>query len=310
MLDGLRLFKCLLPTQSTHEMDVQVDRTAEEVALLSDDSAYLAEKAQRRAEERERELREADARRIEHEVRLVREQEAAEVRQRELHRERERSERTAKEAEAKEPEVRAPESQSGGAAAAGAARKPFAFPQGGLPEEVETPRGKRSDAAALAAMSGLKLPLGVGSLAHSSALGPGSVVAPIQEKSSPARDKDEAPSAADIGADDTQDFRMRFFEIPQHGEEWDEIQNFDSDDLWSSKAFILVEKSEDAVPIYVWIGAEYIGVEDPEDEQDCHKFALGAVKSFSSCTPVTVEEVKVVTEGNEPDAFWDLFELG
>ena len=25
---------------------------------------------------------------------------------------------------------------------------------------------------------------------------------------------------------------------------------------------------------------------------------------------VTVEEVKVVTEGNEPDAFWDLFELG
>jgi hypothetical protein len=25
---------------------------------------------------------------------------------------------------------------------------------------------------------------------------------------------------------------------------------------------------------------------------------------------VTVEKVKVVTDGNEPDAFWDLFELG
>jgi hypothetical protein len=28
---------------------------------------------------------------------------------------------------------------------------------------------------------------------------------------------------------------MRFFEIPEDGEEWTEIENFDSDDLWSSK---------------------------------------------------------------------------
>jgi hypothetical protein len=32
-----------------------------------------------------------------------------------------------------------------------------------------------------------------------------------------------------------QGFRMRLFEIPEDGEEWTEIDNFDSDDLWSSK---------------------------------------------------------------------------
>jgi len=101
-----------------------------QVALLSDDSAYLAEKAQRRAEEREREQREADAKRIEAEVRLVREKEAAEVRQREKEKERERDERVLK--ETKERTAESGVGSDGG----GSARKPFAFPQGGLPEEV------------------------------------------------------------------------------------------------------------------------------------------------------------------------------
>ena len=32
-----------------------------------------------------------------------------------------------------------------------------------------------------------------------------------------------------------QGFRMRLFEIPEDGAAWMEIDNFDSDDLWSSK---------------------------------------------------------------------------
>jgi len=61
---------------------------------------------------------------------------------------------------------------------------------------------------------------------------------------------------------------------------------------------------------YVWIGAEFEGVRDPEDEDECHQFSLAAVKRFSKAEKITVEEVKVVIEGNEPDAFWDMFELG
>ena len=44
--------------------------------------------------------------------------------------------------------------------------------------------------------------------------------------------------------------------------------------------------------------------------QECHKFALAAVQRFAKSKGVTVEEVKVVSEGNEPEAFWDMFELG
>ena len=57
--------------------------------------------------------------------------------------------------------------------------------------------------------------------------------------SSLARDKDE--EGADGGKDDSDDeFRMRFFEIPVVGAEWDEIENFDSDDLWTSKVCVYV----------------------------------------------------------------------
>ena len=30
-----------------------------------------------------------------------------------------------------------------------------------------------------------------------------------------------------------------------------------------------MEKSEDAVPVFVWIGGDYEGVQDPEDETVC-----------------------------------------
>lgn len=122
------------------------------------------------------------------------------------------------------------------------------------------------------------------------------------------------------------------------------------------QAFVLVERAttaDDAVPVLVWIGADYEGVADPDDEevfaarpngacvcllprecsaqvqscalggtrlsftvrdrdsaQECHNFATGAVTAFAKCEGITVEEVKVVLEGNEPDAFWDMFELG
>ena len=64
--------------------------------------------------------------RVEEEQRIEREKEARQVREREQ--ERERAEK-----EAREARERASQGEGGGAAPA---RKPFAFPQGGLPEEV------------------------------------------------------------------------------------------------------------------------------------------------------------------------------
>lgn len=41
--------------------------------------------------------------------------------------------------------------------------------------------------------------------------------------------------------------------------EWEELENFDSDDLWSEKAFILIEKSSDPKTAHVWIGSDFDG---------------------------------------------------
>ena len=213
---------------------------------------------------------------------MIREQEAREVREQQERQDAE-AERAASESSQQEP----------------AARKPMAFPQGGgPPQEVETPRGKRSDAAQLAGLSGLKLP-GMGGGTGGSG-GEGARVSPVKEAASDSSGENDS---------DELEFKMRLFEI-QESETWEELKNFDSDDLWSNKAFVLVEKSEDAVPVYVWIGAEFEGVRDPDDEDECHQFSLAAVKRFSKAEKITVEEVKVVIEGNEPDAFWDMFELG
>ena len=54
--------------------------------------------------------------------------------------------------------------------------------------------------------------------------------------SSPAQD--EAESDADSKSEGDAAFRMRLFEIPEDGEPWEEIENFDSDDLWSSKVCV------------------------------------------------------------------------
>jgi hypothetical protein len=247
------------------------------------------------------------------EARLVREKEARQVREREQHKERERAKEQERESEQRAstsqaaahaksdglspcstevepPSTRAPPaeptSQTSTEAVTAPTAKPFAFPQGGLPEEVcssvsvrpsvsssvscplhpprsrplmspshndlpyvraynpqpmsqprceqvQTPRGKRSDAAELAGFGalkgGLKLPPGVGGgrEGHDRAGAPKQTISPVAEHSN---------KSSHGGSDsDDLDFKMHLYEIQQNSDEWEQIENFDSDDLWSSK---------------------------------------------------------------------------
>ena len=43
------------------------------------------------------------------------------------------------------------------------------------------------------------------------------------------------------------------------GEDWEELDNFDTEDLWSEKAFVIVQRGEDPEAgrkAFVWIGEQ------------------------------------------------------
>lgn len=126
MLAMLQQLQCLLPSECSILEGTETEaRPQQQLALLADDSAYLAEKAQRRAEDRERQEREEDAKRVEEQVRAVREKEAEEVRR-----------RVAQEREAEKPALATSAHTCDGDSGGGAGAVKPAFPQGGLPEEV------------------------------------------------------------------------------------------------------------------------------------------------------------------------------
>lgn len=132
MLAMLQELQCLLPSQCGEQQLAETDaRPPQQLALLADDSAYLADRAQRRAEERERQERDADARRVEEQVRVVREKEAEDVRRR-VAQEQEQQHEAARPALA----VSAHNSVDAHSGADGAGSVKRAFPQGGLAEEV------------------------------------------------------------------------------------------------------------------------------------------------------------------------------
>eukprot|EP00293_Proteomonas_sulcata_P013510 CAMPEP_0184306422 /NCGR_PEP_ID=MMETSP1049-20130417/15422_1 /TAXON_ID=77928 /ORGANISM="Proteomonas sulcata, Strain CCMP704" /LENGTH=335 /DNA_ID=CAMNT_0026618677 /DNA_START=41 /DNA_END=1048 /DNA_ORIENTATION=+ len=148
-----------------------------------------------------------------------------------------------------------------------------AFPQGGIACEVQTPR------LSLNLVGSTKEGVSVDTKAHASV----------------AEEDDEE----ELG-------KIRMFEFPS----WEELHNFDSDDLWPSKAFVLIERATDAVPVHVWIGEGYPQIDNIDDEEECQSFAMECARKFTESTGIAIEEVHAIAEGKEPDDFWDLFELG
>jgi hypothetical protein len=66
---------------------------------------------------------------------------------------------------------------------------------------------------------------------------------------------------------------------------WEELENFDSDDLWPERAFILIEKSDEPRTAHVWVGSEFMEEQDSEAEE----YARKAVKAFERvCVGVLV----------------------
>jgi protein-tyrosine phosphatase len=132
MVAMLKQLNCLVPSKCALQQGVLPEDAAGDQAhlALADDSAYLAEKAQRRAEERE-----ADARRVEERERAAREREAAEVR-RVAEQQQQQQEEAAAAARRVGAHAAAAAVADGGGGGGGAAAGKGAFPQGGLAEEV------------------------------------------------------------------------------------------------------------------------------------------------------------------------------
>jgi len=83
---------------------------------------------------------------------------------------------------------------------------------------------------------------------------------------------------------------------------WEEVENFDSDDLWPEKAFVLINSSGKAS---VWVGSEF-----DEAGDDVEAYAKKAAEECSKVSGVVYKEVEAVADGDESDEFWDMFQLG
>ncbi|KAJ1467971.1 hypothetical protein T484DRAFT_1985300 [Baffinella frigidus] len=103
------------------------------------------------------------------------------------------------------------------------------------------------------------------------------------------------------------------FQVPEGwkgsggGDEWEELDNFDTEDLWSEKAFVIVQQGEDPEAgrkAFVWIGEQFKVMEDSA-------FVRLAAKTLLEAHGWGAHgEAAEVREGDEEDGFWDLFELG
>jgi len=85
--------------------------------------------------------------------------------------------------------------------------------------------------------------------------------------------------------------------------DWQELEMFDSDDLVSDLAMVLLPNKKPVKAVHVWCGAEFL--EDTEDEAAEIAGEFLALKGLPSTT-----EIKVEVEGDESDTFWDYFVNG
>jgi len=110
----------------------------------------------------------------------------------------------------------------------------------------------------------------------------------------------------DSGADTVFEPVAKMFSLP----DWEEIDNFDSDDLWEDRAFLLhvdKEKTNGDDKVFVWFGRDYPGCV----EGDVQQVSAACVLQFKAKFDISSDvEVNVMLDGEETDEFWELFQLG
>lgn len=93
------------------------------------------------------------------------------------------------------------------------------------------------------------------------------------------------------------------YEFNEDSEQWEALGTFDVDDLYDDKVYVLKPKENEPKTVYVWIGSEASLPDDEEEEEFGADQGKQFLEQFSlSC------KVEVVTQDNEPDAFWNFFD--
>ncbi|RLN57359.1 hypothetical protein BBJ28_00004346 [Nothophytophthora sp. Chile5] len=124
-----------------------------------------------------------------------------------------------------------------------------------------------------------------------------------------ARPANEAPSDAAQSAGTESEPPLLF--ILEAMDEWDQVTNYDSEDLASDSAFLLcLLQSQGAVKGYVWLGSSCdLPVETVLLTAQTHIQRL-IQRPPNTESPSSMEELTVERQSQESDAFWQLFEAG
>jgi hypothetical protein len=112
------------------------------------------------------------------------------------------------------------------------------------------------------------------------------------------RREDEYVTTAPVAKEDNED-EGKLFMYP----DWEELEMFDSDDLASDIAVVLLPNKKPVECVYVWTGEEFIENEGTIGPEIAGEFL--ATQGLPSTT-----EVKLEVEADESDAFWDFFVNG
>lgn len=86
--------------------------------------------------------------------------------------------------------------------------------------------------------------------------------------------------------------------------DWQELEMFDSDDLVSDMAVVLLPNKKPVACIYVWLGCEFLELEGGNKGQDVAREFI-AFRGLPATVEVIMEQ-----EQNESEPFWDFFVNG
>ena len=89
--------------------------------------------------------------------------------------------------------------------------------------------------------------------------------------------------------------------------DWEELDMFDSDDLVTDSAVVLVPNKKSNKCLYVWLGEEFIEDEDRKPSKISAEIGSTFIGKFGM---PAYTEVKTEVEGKESDVFWEFFVNG
>jgi len=121
----------------------------------------------------------------------------------------------------------------------------------------------------------------------------------------------ESPSTTSTGTNVIKLFRLKSTLVPA-AVQWEDMGVFDSDDLESHHAYLLLNPKEDEES-FLWVGSESRDQETNEGIGDLHRWAAGdavmaSLQTLREGRKLLSTPLRIELEGEETEDFWALFD--